>query len=146
MLKSINVLKYNITAYVSTQVQYAKMPKPKKNKNPPKPSVDKTITTGPVTSINDDVRITILAKPGAKQNAITDLSPEGVGVQISAPPREGEANTELCRYIASILGVKKSAVSLDKGSKSRNKTIEVHGTKLTIDEVTDKLKKEMENG
>ena len=45
---------------------------------------------------------------------ISDIGSEGVGVQIAAPPVDGEANTELVRYIASILGLRKSDVSLDK--------------------------------
>jgi uncharacterized protein YggU (UPF0235/DUF167 family) len=43
-----------------------------------------------------------------------DIGSEAVGVQISAPPVEGEANTELLRYMAAVLGVRKSDVSLDK--------------------------------
>lgn len=47
---------------------------------------------------------------------VLDISSEGVGVQINAPPVEGEANTELVRYLAGVLGLKKSEVSLDKVS------------------------------
>ena len=43
-----------------------------------------------------------------------DVGSETVGVQISAPPVEGEANTELIKYIAAVLSVRKSDVSLDK--------------------------------
>jgi hypothetical protein len=39
-----------------------------------------------------------------------------VGVQINAPPVEGEANTELVKYMAAVLGVRKSDVSLDRVS------------------------------
>lgn len=39
-----------------------------------------------------------------------------MGVAISAPPVEGEANTELVKYLASILGMRKSDVSLDRVS------------------------------
>lgn len=42
------------------------------------------------------------------------ITEEGVGIQIHAPPTEGEANTELVKYIASVLGVKKNDVVLDK--------------------------------
>lgn len=38
-----------------------------------------------------NVLINIAAKPGAKLNAITDISNEGVGVQINAPPTEGNS-------------------------------------------------------
>lgn len=42
------------------------------------------------------------------------ITDEGVGVQINAPPSEGEANTELVKYMASILGLRKSDVIFDK--------------------------------
>lgn len=37
---------------------------------------------------------------------------EGVGVQVAAPPTEGEANQELVRFLASVIGVRRSDVSL----------------------------------
>lgn len=79
-----------------------------------------------------------MAKPGAKCNGITGttfflsftiqnpvkfftfvliylgITEEGIGVQINAPPVDGEANTELVKFLSSILGVKKSELSLDK--------------------------------
>jgi len=39
-----------------------------------------------------------------------------VGVQINAPPVEGEANTELIKYMAAVLGLRKSDISLDRVS------------------------------
>lgn len=47
--------------------------------------------SGPISEDKSgNIRINILAKPGAKQNGITDIGNEGVGVQIAAPPVEGE--------------------------------------------------------
>ncbi|XP_076750598.1 UPF0235 protein C15orf40 homolog [Xylocopa sonorina] len=97
---------------------------------------------GPVAvNKNGDVTIKVQAKPGAKHNNITDISDDAVGVAISAPPVEGEANTELVKYLASVLGMRKSDVSLDRGSKSRQKVIIVSGT--TAEKVLDKLRGEM---
>ncbi|XP_053659494.1 UPF0235 protein C15orf40 homolog [Anopheles marshallii] len=67
--------------------------------------------------------VKILAKPGAKTSGITDVSEEGVGCQIAAPPIDGEANTELIKYLSKLLDLRKSDISLDRGSKSRQKTI-----------------------
>uniref|UniRef100_A0A8D2B7A1 Chromosome 15 open reading frame 40 n=1 Tax=Sciurus vulgaris TaxID=55149 RepID=A0A8D2B7A1_SCIVU len=60
------------------------------------------------------VTIAIHAKPGSKQNAVTDLSTEAVNVAIAAPPSEGEANAELCRYLSKVLELRRSDVVLDK--------------------------------
>uniref|UniRef100_A0A182MIK4 Uncharacterized protein n=1 Tax=Anopheles culicifacies TaxID=139723 RepID=A0A182MIK4_9DIPT len=67
--------------------------------------------------------VKILAKPGAKTSGITDVSDEGIGCQIAAPPIDGEANTELIKYLSKLLDLRKSDISLDRGSKSRQKTI-----------------------
>ncbi|XP_050582246.1 UPF0235 protein C15orf40 homolog [Bombus affinis] len=97
---------------------------------------------GPISlDKNGNVTIKIQAKPGAKHNNITDISEDAVGVAISAPPVEGEANTELVKYLASILGMRKSDVSLDRGSKSRHKVIIVSG--ITVEKVLEKLKGEI---
>ena len=82
-------------------------------------------TPGPISvnSKTGDIVIKIHAKPGAKQNGITNVAAEAVGVQIAAPPVDGEANAELVKYIAQVLQLRKSNVTLDRGSKSREKTI-----------------------
>ncbi|EHH27551.1 hypothetical protein EGK_17775 [Macaca mulatta] len=87
------------------------------------------------------VTITIHAKPGSKQNAVTDLTAEAVNVAIAAPPSEGEANAELCRYLSKVLELRKSDVVLDKGGKSREKVVKLLAS-TTPEEILEKLKKE----
>lgn len=85
------------------------------------------------------VTITVHAKPGSKHSAITEVSGEAVGVAIAAPPTDGEANTELIRYLAEVLELKKSHISLDKGSRSRDKLIRVDSS-LSPEEVFRRLR------
>ncbi|XP_003268500.2 UPF0235 protein C15orf40 homolog isoform X2 [Nomascus leucogenys] len=87
------------------------------------------------------VTIAIHAKPGCKQNAVTDLTAEAVNVAIAAPPSEGEANAELCRYLSKVLELRKSDVVLDKGGKSREKVVKLLAS-TTPEEILEKLKKE----
>ncbi|KAM5206786.1 UPF0235 protein C15orf40 homolog isoform 1-T3 [Hipposideros larvatus] len=89
------------------------------------------------------VTIAIHAKPGSKQNAITDLTPEAVSVAIAAPPSEGEANAELCRYLSKVLELRKSDVVLDKGGKSREKVVKLLAS-TTPEEILEKLEKQVE--
>ncbi|KAJ9583201.1 hypothetical protein L9F63_022448 [Diploptera punctata] len=92
------------------------------------------------------VMVKINAKPGAKRNAITDVGNEAVGVQIGAPPVEGEANTELVKYIATVLNLRKSDVSLDKGSRSKQKVITISNKSITVEQVIEMFKTEIESG
>ncbi|EDV96349.1 GH15254 [Drosophila grimshawi] len=91
-----------------------------------------------------NIVIKILAKPGAKQNGITDIGLEGVGVQIAAPPSEGEANAELVKFLSKVLGLRKSDVSLDKGSRSKNKLILITKGVSTVEAIEQLLRKESE--
>uniref|UniRef100_A0A6I8PT61 Uncharacterized protein n=1 Tax=Ornithorhynchus anatinus TaxID=9258 RepID=A0A6I8PT61_ORNAN len=91
---------------------------PKKGKGPARESQKPQKPLPPAGPVGVDksgaVTIAVHAKPGAKQNAVTDVSVEAVGVAIAAPPSEGEANAELCRYLAKILELRKSDVVLDR--------------------------------
>lgn len=103
-------------------------------------------TTGPVRiDKSGSISIAIHAKPGSKQNAITDVTSEAVGVAIAAPPTEGEANAELCRYLSKVLEIKKSEVVLDKGGKSREKVVKISAN-TTTEAVLEKLKSEAGKG
>lgn len=113
-------------------------------KSTPASTSTTTVAVGPVCLDKTGcIRIQINAKPGAKQTAITDVSPEGCGVQIAAPPLEGEANAELVRFLAKVLALRKSDVSLDRGSKSRQKVILIDRTvAMTVEQCTELLRKE----
>ncbi|VDL71633.1 unnamed protein product [Nippostrongylus brasiliensis] len=89
---------------------------------------------------NGHIQLKILAKPGAKVSAVTDVGDDEVGVAIAAPPRDGEANEELIDYMRSVLGLKKSELSLDKGGKSRTKTLLITSSRISTDEILAKLR------
>uniref|UniRef100_A0A8C7ZI05 Zgc:193812 n=1 Tax=Oryzias sinensis TaxID=183150 RepID=A0A8C7ZI05_9TELE len=98
-----------------------------------------TRAAGPVAADKSGaVTVSVHVKPGSKQSAITDVSAEAVGVSIGAPPTDGEANTELIRYLADVLDLKKSQISLSKGSRSRDKLIRVDSS-LSQEEVLRRL-------
>lgn len=52
---------------------------------------------------------------------------QAVHLRLHAPPRDGEANTELLRFVAKALRVPKSQVVLASGEKSRTKVVRVAG-------------------
>ncbi|XP_069681092.1 UPF0235 protein C15orf40 homolog, partial [Periplaneta americana] len=107
---------------------------------------EKTAESAVFTDKQGNVTIRIQAKPSAKQNAVTEIGSEAIGVQINAPPVEGEANTELVKFLAAVLGVRKSDISLEKGSRSRLKTVVVAEGTLTADQVMVKLKETARTG
>ena len=75
----------------------------------------------------DSLTIEIRVKPGAKKSALKGLYGNQLKVEISAPPDKGRANKELIGLIAKEFDIKRSDVTIIKGEKSRNKTLELSG-------------------
>ncbi|OXU23991.1 hypothetical protein TSAR_015929 [Trichomalopsis sarcophagae] len=105
-----------------------------------KKKTGKTVSTA--SGKEQEVRETLnfLRLTSQESTLPVDFSEETVGIAISAPPQEGEANAELVKYLASILNVRKSDVTLDRGSRSRQKKVIVTGS--SVEKVTEKLKAE----
>jgi hypothetical protein len=72
-------------------------------------------------------RIAVRVQPGAKKNAVLGRREDAWKISQQAPAVEGRANRACVDYLAKLLGVKRSAVSILKGEKTRNKVIEVKG-------------------
>ncbi|XP_056596619.1 UPF0235 protein C15orf40 homolog [Triplophysa dalaica] len=137
----VRKITHRVSVSSSVYSKYSTMPK--KNKTgKSKPQLQET-SPGPVKKVKDgEIAIAIHAKPGAKQNAITDVSSEAVGVAIAAPPTDGEANAELLRYLSKVLELRKSDISLDKGSKSREKMIKVTAS-VSPEDILERLRREV---
>ncbi|XP_051546032.1 UPF0235 protein C15orf40 homolog [Myxocyprinus asiaticus] len=111
------------------------------NTMPKKDKTSKSYPKQPETPPGGEIAIVIHAKPGAKQNAITDVSMEAVGVAIVAPQTDGEVNAELVRYLSKVLQLKKSEIFLEKGFKSREKFIQVAAA-ASQEEILEKPRRE----
>ena len=73
------------------------------------------------------------------------INDEGVDICIAAPAKDNEANEELLGFLRETLQVKKSSISLDKGSKSRNKLVVIEDDTIDIEGVYQILKSEIKN-
>lgn len=70
-----------------------------------------------------DVRVT----PRASTNAMTGYVDGVLSLRLTAPPVEGAANEACCAFVAGLLGVSKSQVTVAGGTKSRNKVLSITG-------------------
>jgi len=75
----------------------------------------------------------IKAVPNAPRSEIIGWLEEALKVRLHAPPVEGKANVELCKFLAKQLGLPKRAVTIATGDTSRLKRVRIEG--LTLDEV-----------
>ena len=76
------------------------------------------------------VRISVLAVPKARITEIVDLSDNRCKIRVKAPPVKGEANLALIEFLAGVFGLTKRQVSLEHGSRGKQKVFLLNGISL----------------
>lgn len=75
------------------------------------------------------MRVFVHAKPGAKQEKVTQRAGEHGSIELSVsvkePSVDEKANNAILKAVATHLGVPRSRVSLVRGLRSRSKVFEV---------------------
>jgi len=69
-------------------------------------------------------------QPGSSKKSICGLHGEALKVKLFAPPVEGAANKALIAFLSKALGIKKSAISLTSGERSKDKRVFIEGVML----------------
>ncbi len=78
-----------------------------------------------ITGTENGVVFTIHVQPRASRNEVCGIQGEELKVRLTAPPVEDAANRLCVEFLAKLLGVPKSRVTILAGTKSRHKTIRV---------------------
>jgi uncharacterized protein (TIGR00251 family) len=85
-----------------------------------------------ISQISGGVAFWIHVTPRAKRPAVGGCHGDALRVAVTAPPADGLANAACVRELAGALGVKKSEVELDSGSKGRRKRVRVIGSSTEL--------------
>ncbi len=81
----------------------------------------------------------VKVQPRARKNAITGKVGDALKLALTAPPVEGRANEACIEFLAKLLNVSRSSVTIAAGRSGRNKVIRVAG--LSAAQVQAKLSK-----
>jgi uncharacterized protein len=76
--------------------------------------------------------------PRAKKNAITGTLGDALKISLTAPPVEGKANAACIEFLADLLELPRSSITIAAGQTSRNKVIRVAG--ITAAELQSRLR------
>ena len=71
----------------------------------------------------DFLFLNIRAVPGASKSALGEVREGRLRIRIAAAPEDGKANEELRSFLAKVLGFPKKDLVLERGEKSRLKTL-----------------------
>jgi len=76
--------------------------------------------------------------PRAKKNAITGAIGNALKLSLTAPPIEGRANEACIEFLANLLKLPRSSVTIASGQNSRRKVIRVVG--LSAEEIRRRIR------
>lgn len=72
-----------------------------------------------------DLILRIRLQPCARRDAFADPTPDFLRVCVTAPPVDGKANAHLQNWLAGRFGVRRSAVTLERGATCRSKQVRI---------------------
>lgn len=78
----------------------------------------------------DDLILSVHVQPRAKQTAVIGIQDAKLKIKLSSAPVDGQANAQLCQFVAKLFGVAKSQVILIYGQKSRDKCVCIKSPKI----------------
>ena len=70
------------------------------------------------------------AQPGARRTEVAGVHGEALKVRVAAPALEDRANEALVAFLAECFGVPRRQVTLEAGSRSREKRFRIEGSSL----------------
>ncbi|MGZ3236420.1 MAG: DUF167 domain-containing protein [Burkholderiaceae bacterium] len=85
--------------------------------------------------VHGGIRLAVQITPNAKKSEVIGLLEDVLKIRLQAQPIEGKANEALIRYIADMLDVPKSTVSITHGHTNKRKIIEISAPQLTVETV-----------
>ena len=83
-----------------------------------------------LTACPEGALIMLRVQPGAPKNEAQGVHNNRLKLRLTSPPVEGRANDCLIVFLSKLLGIKKSALALVAGHKSRDKTVRISGASL----------------
>ena len=91
----------------------------------------------PIRDSTGGATFSVRVQPRAKRNAVGGEMGGALKIALTAPPVEGKANKACIAFLADLLDVSHSSITIAAGETSRNKLIRISG--LTAAEVERRL-------
>lgn len=77
-------------------------------------------------SRDGSICLKVYLQPRASANKICGIHGGALKIRITAPPVDGKANGMVIKFIAKLLKLPKSAVTVTSGMQNRHKTLTIH--------------------
>ena len=93
----------------------------------------------PIHDTPNGASFAIKVQPRAKRNAISGVVGDTLKISLTAPPLEGRANRACTEFLAEVLDIPRSSITIAAGAATRRKMIRIAG--MSAEEVRKRLQK-----
>jgi uncharacterized protein (TIGR00251 family) len=93
----------------------------------------------PIRDTPQGATFSVKVHPRARKNALSGELGDALKISLTAPPVEGKANEACIAFLAEVLGVSRSSVTIVAGETNRQKVVRVAG--VTAQQVQSCFKK-----
>ena len=76
------------------------------------------------------IALRLHVQPRASSNGLAGLQGDMLKLRLTTPPVDGKANKAVIAYLAKLLHLPKSSITLRSGQQSRSKTIVIQGIEM----------------
>lgn len=99
---------------------------------------DAAAVTAAVRPHGDGAVVHVRVVVRAPRTRVAGRYGDALKVRVAAPPVDGAANDELCRYLAGLVGVRPADVTVVAGARARDKVVAVAG--MGVEELREALR------
>ena len=92
----------------------------------------------PIRDTDAGASFSVKVHPRARKDAVTGQVGDALKLSLTAPPAEGRANEACIEFLAELLQLPRSSVTIAAGHSSRNKVVRVRG--LSAAQVEERLR------
>jgi uncharacterized protein (TIGR00251 family) len=85
----------------------------------------------PVRDGDKGATFAVRVQPRARRNAVAGEMGDALKIALTAPPVEGKANEACVEFLANLLKVARSSVTIASGESSRNKVVRIAGMRAS---------------
>jgi len=75
--------------------------------------------------VSDGCLFPVWVQPRSSKNQIVGEHEGALKIKLTSPPVEGEANQELCQYLARRLKIAKTRIKIEQGQANRHKLLHI---------------------
>ena len=80
-----------------------------------------------ITELENGIKLSVKVVPNSSKCQISGIMDDSLKIKLDVPPVEGKANEKCIKFLAKILGISKTSITIVSGETNKNKILFIKG-------------------